>query len=269
VFACGLTTPEYQASLRELGILWFDEPTRLVRALSLVAPEAALRDLQPAPATHRRVITGARARDVLEGLTDLAHAPTIAVADVRAAQRAMQALEADRVILKIESEHIAHKTDFGFVSGPIAAAEVAHAFAELEAARESSTDPSASIVLQPLQRGVEIALGSYIDPAFGPSVMVALGGIYLEIMRDAQFAPAPVTEQQARDMVLRLKAADILRGARGRPPADIDALARAIAALSRFITENADRYAEIDINPVFVGAAGMGVVAVDALLVER
>jgi acetate---CoA ligase (ADP-forming) len=123
--------------------------------------------------------------------------------------------------------------------------------------------------MQPLQHGIELALGAYLDPAFGPSVMVALGGIYLEIMRDAQFAPAPVTERQARYMVMRLKAADILRGARGRPPADIDALSRAIAALSRFIAANADRYAEIDINPLFVGAAGKGVVAVDALLVER
>jgi succinyl-CoA synthetase beta subunit len=70
-------------------------------------------------------------------------------------------------------------------------------------------------------------------------------------------------------MVLRLKAADILRGARGRKPADIEAVARAIAALSRFIVDHADRYAEIDINPLIVREAGKGVVAVDALLVKR
>ena len=124
-------------------------------------------------------------------------------------------------------------------------------------------------MLQPFERGIELALGAYLDPAFGPSVMVALGDIYLEIMRDTQFAPAPVTEPQARDMVIRLKAADILCGARGRPPADIDAAARAIAALSRFMADNADRFAEIDINPLIVRAAGKGVVAVDALLVHR
>jgi acyl-CoA synthetase (NDP forming) len=112
-------------------------------------------------------------------------------------------------------------------------------------------------------------LGAYLDPAFGPAVMVALGGIYLEIMRDTQFAPAPVTEPQARDMVLRLKSAEILCGARRRARADIDAAARAIAALSRFMAENADRYAEIDINPLIVRTAGKGVVAVDALLVHR
>ena len=269
VFGCGLTTPEFEARLREIGVLWFEEPTRLVRALSVVTPEAAPRDLTAASATHRRIVTGARARELLGGLPDLPHVPTVPVANAAAAQQAMQSLGAERVILKVESEHIAHKTEFGFVSGPIAAAELERAFGELERARAASADPSASIVLQPVARGIELALGAYLDPAFGPSVMVALGGIYLEILRDAQFAPAPVTEQQARGMVLRLKAADMLRGARGRPPADIDAVARAIAALSRFMAENVDRYAEIDINPLFVGPEGKGVVAVDALLVER
>jgi acyl-CoA synthetase (NDP forming) len=269
VFGCGLTTPEFQARLREIGVLWFEEPTRLVRALSVVAPPATPHAVPAVAATHRRVVTGSRARDVLGDLPDLAHVPTIAVTDAASAQRAMQALGVDRVILKVESEHIAHKTEFGFVSGPVSAAELARTFTELEQTRSASSDPSASIVLQPLERGIELALGAYLDPAFGPSVMVALGGIYLEIMRDAQFAPAPVTVQQARDMVLRLKAADILRGVRGRPPADIDAAARAIAALSRFIADNAGRYAEIDINPLFVHAEGKGVIAVDALLVER
>ena len=269
VFGCGLTTPDFEARLRELGVLWFEEPTRLVRALGVVAPAVAARDVQAVAVTHRRVVTGARARDVLADLPGLPHVPTVAIADAAAAQRAMQALGADRVILKVESEHIAHKTEFGLVSGPIASAEIARTFAELDAARERAADPSASIVLQPFERGVELALGAYLDPAFGPSVMVALGGIYLEILRDAQFAPAPVTEQQARDMVLRLKAADILRGARGRKPTDVDAVARAIAALSRFIVDHADRYAEIDINPLIVREAGKGVVAVDALLVER
>lgn len=269
VFGCGLTTPDFEARLRELGVLWFEEPTRLVRALGVVAPAFAARDAKAVAVTHRRVVTGARARDVLADLPGLPHVPTVAIADAAAAQRAMQALDADRVILKVESEHIAHKTEFGLVSGPIASAEIARTFAELDAARERAADPSASIVLQPFERGVELALGAYLDPAFGPSVMVALGGIYLEILRDAQFAPAPVTEQQAREMVLRLKAADILRGARGRKPADIEAVARAIAALSRFIVDHADRYAEIDINPLIVREAGKGVVAVDALLVKR
>jgi len=269
VFGCGLTTPEFETRLRELGVLWFEEPTRLVRALSVVSPAATQHDIKPSAVTHRRVVTGARAREALADLPNLPHVPTVAIADIAAAQDAMQSLGADRVVLKVESEHIAHKTEFGLVSRPIAAAELARTFTNLDTARNHTADPSASIVLQPYERGTELALGAYLDPAFGPSVMVALGGIYLEIFHDAQFAPAPVTEQQARGMVSRLKAADILRGARGRKPADIEAVARAIAALSRFIAEHADRYAEIDINPLIVCEAGRGVVAVDALLVEH
>ncbi len=269
VFACGLTTPDYQAQLREMGVLWFEEPTRIVRALSVVAPPAE----RPAPSPHavapssRRVVTGAAAREALHAV--LPHVATIVVADADAALRAMRELGAERAILKVESERIAHKTEFGLVTGPLAAAELATGFAALAEARIRAGDAAAPIVLQPFERGTEIALGAYHDPAFGPSVMVALGGIFLEILRDTEFAPAPVTEAQARAMVLRLRAVDIMRGARGRPPADIDALARALAALSRFIADNADRYAEIDINPLIVRAEGNGVVAVDALLVER
>jgi len=267
VFCCGLTTPDFQAKLREIGVLWFDEPTRLVRALSVVttpadpeAPPAA------APASTRRVISGAAARAVLTGLP---HVATIPVASAEAARRVMRDLGTERAILKVESERIAHKTEFGLVSAPLRPDDLAAEFARLEMVRGRTDDPTAPIVLQPFESGTELALGAFVDPVFGPSVMVALGGIFLEVLRDTVFAPAPVTNAEARDMVLRLKAAAVLRGARGRPPADIDAVAQALAALSRFIADNAERYAEIDINPLIVRSEGQGAVAVDALLVVR
>ena len=267
VFCCGLTTPDFQAKLREIGVLWFDEPTRLVRALSVVttpadpeAPPAA------APASTRRVISGAAARAVLTGLP---HVATIPVASAEAARRVMRDLGTERAILKVESERIAHKTEFGLVSAPLRPDDLAAEFARLEMVRGRTDDPTAPIVLQPFESGTELALGAFVDPVFGPSVMVALGGIFLEVLRDTVFAPAPVTNAEARDMVLRLKAAAVLRGARWRPPADIDAVAQALAALSRFIADNAERYAEIDINPLIVRPEGQGAVAVDALLVVR
>jgi len=267
VFCCGLTTQDFQAKLREIGVLWFDEPTRLVRALSVVttpadpeAPPAA------APASTRRVISGAAARAVLTGLP---HVATIPVASAEAARRVMRDLGTERAILKVESERIAHKTEFGLVSAPLRPDDLAAEFARLEMVRGRTDDPTAPIVLQPFESGTELALGAFVDPVFGPSVMVALGGIFLEVLRDTVFAPAPVTNAEARDMVLRLKAVAVLRGARGRPPADIDAVAQALAALSRFIADNAERYAEIDINPLIVRSEGQGAVAVDALLVVR
>jgi acyl-CoA synthetase (NDP forming) len=268
LFVCGLTTPEFQAQLRGIGVLWFEEPTRLVRALSVVAPPA-----EPAPppapshaAGTRPVISGAAARSALPGLP---HVPTITVTTAGAAVAALRDLGSERAILKVESERIAHKTELGLVSAPLRADEIPAEFARLDAARTRTEDPTAPIVLQPFERGTELALGAFVDPVFGPSVMVALGGIFLEILRDTVFAPAPVTVEDARTMVLRLKGVDVLRGARGRPVADIEAVAHAIAALSRFIAENADRYAEIDINPLIVRAQGQGAVAVDALLVPR
>jgi acetate---CoA ligase (ADP-forming) len=269
VFCCGLTTPDFQAQLREIGVLWFEEPTRLVRALSLVVPEP-LREPVARPAAEKKpdertVVSGARARALL---AELPHVTTLAVASPAAVSRALELLAAERVILKVESEHIAHKTEHGLVTGPVKPGDVPAALNQMREARTKAGDPTAPIVLQPFERGTELALGAFIDPVFGPSVMVALGGIYLEILRDTVFAPAPVTEAEARQMVLRLKAADILLGARGRPPADIDAAARALAALSRFIVANGDRYAEIDVNPLIVKQAGQGAVAVDALLIE-
>jgi acyl-CoA synthetase (NDP forming) len=268
VFGCGLCTLEFQATLREIGILWFEEPTRLVRALSVVAPEA-----DPAPpvqtkhtASARKVISGAAARAALKNLP---HVPSIVVADAAAARKAMADLHADRVILKVESERIAHKTELGLVSSPLGVNDVAAEVERLLAIRATTEDPTAPLILQPFVKGTELALGAFIDPVFGPCVMVALGGIFLEVMRDTVFAPAPVTEDEARRMILRLKAVAVLRGARGRPPADIDAAARALAELSRFITEYCDAYAEIDINPLIVQAEGQGAVAVDAVLVER
>ncbi len=267
VFCCGLTTPEFQARLREIGVLWFEEPTRLVRALSVVAPPADPVS-PPAPGAHassRRVVSGAAARAALAGLP---HVATVQVADAQAARLAMRELGAARVVLKVESDRTAHKTELGLVTGPLGEDELDAAFSRLAAARARTEDSVAPIVLQPFERGTELALGAFVDPVFGPSVMVALGGIFLEVLGDTVFAPAPVSEAEAKAMVLRLKGVDVLRGARGRPPADIDAVSRTLAALSCFIARNAGRYAEIDINPLIVRAEGQGAVAVDALLVE-
>jgi acyl-CoA synthetase (NDP forming) len=267
VFGCGLCSPDFQAKLRDVGVMWFEEPTRLVRALSVVAPAA---EPPPPPAPHgpstRKVVSGPAAR---AALPTLPHVPSIAVADAPAALKALSESGAEKAILKVESERIAHKTELGLVSSPLAPGDIPAEIARLQAIRAQTEDPTAPLILQPFVKGTELALGAFVDPVFGPSVMVALGGIFLEVMRDTVFAPAPVTVAEAQSMILRLKAVAVLRGARGRPPADIPAAAEALAALSRFIAENADKYAEIDINPLIVRPEGQGAVAVDAVLVER
>ena len=270
LFICGLSTPDIEQKLRDIGVLVFNEPTRLVKALSLVAPRA-LPSMPAPPAPHavkspaRRLITGAAARALLAGIP---HVTTHVVDSVDACHGAMRALKADKVVLKVESQSIAHKTEMGLVSEPLLAGELSAAFEKMCAARSVCGDADAPIVMQTFERGVELALGGFVDAVFGPVVMVAAGGIYLEITRDTTFAQAPVSKAKAMEMLLSLKAAPILAGARGKGPADIDAAADAVAAFSEFFAAHAERYGEVDINPLMVRAAGRGVVAVDALLVE-
>jgi acyl-CoA synthetase (NDP forming) len=268
VFCCGLTTPAFEAELRDLGVLWFEEPTRLVQALGAVAPLRRPSEvLQPRAATGGAgVIAGERARAILSALPALPHTPTRPVRSAAEAEAAQREL-GGRVFLKLEGERLAHKTEAGGVLGPLDADQVGRAYAQFAAAHADLPDPSAAIVLQPCETGVELALGAFVDPVFGASVMVASGGIFLEILQDAAFAPAPVTEDQARDMILGLRGAPLLLGARGKPPCDIEAAAAALAELSRFIAAHAAEYREIEINPLMVRPKGRGVVAVDALIV--
>ncbi len=243
-------------------------PTRLVQALGETAPRARpAGTLEPfAPAGARDIVAGKKARAILAGLKALPQVRTEAVANTAEAVALQRELDG-RVFLKLEGERLAHKTEVGGVVGPLDAGAVAAAYAQLAAVRAELADPSAAIVLQPSEEGVELALGAFVDDVFGPSVMVAVGGIFLEVLKDAQFAPAPVTAEQARDMILSLRGAPLLLGARGKPPCDIDAAAAALAELSRFIAAHAADYREIDINPLMVRGKGRGVVAVDALIV--
>jgi len=114
--------------------------------------------------------------------------------------------------------------------------------------------------------GTELILGTLSDPVFGPVVMVGLGGIFAEIFEDTALRLAPVSEAEAHAMLRALRAFPLLDGARGRAPADLDAAAAAVAALSRFAARHAADIAEIDINPMLVRARGQGAVALDALL---
>lgn len=175
------------------------------------------------------------------------------------------------VAMKILSPDIQHKSDIGGVelnvTGGLAAAT---AFGRIVAAAGERA-PGARIdgvLVSPMTSGgTELILGVMRDPTFGPAVMVGLGGVFAEILQDTALRMAPVTADEAGDMLRELKAFPLLDGARGRPPADVDALCEAIAALSRFASRHAADVAEIDINPLLVRPRGQGVVALDALIV--
>ncbi len=117
--------------------------------------------------------------------------------------------------------------------------------------------------------GVEMIVGVLNDPRFGPATMVGLGGIFTEILKDVVFRFGNLSEADAHDMIEELKGAGILKGARGKPPADVTALAAAISRVSILAVDLKDELAELDINPLFVLPGAGGVKAGDVLIKVR
>jgi acetyltransferase len=112
---------------------------------------------------------------------------------------------------------------------------------------------------------VELVIGLRSDPAFGMVVMVGLGGIHIEVLKDVAFRTAPVTAAEAGRMLDELRGRAILAGVRGKPPVDREALTQMISAVSTFGAAAGGRLKELDLNPVLAGAGG--VTAVDWLMV--
>lgn len=177
------------------------------------------------------------------------------------------------VVMKIASKDLPHKTEVGGVKVGLATAEdVRRAYDDMMRFVTAKA-PSAvidGVLIAPMARGIaELILGTTTDPIFGPVVMVGLGGVFAEIIKDTAVQTAPVSEAEAAVMLRSLKAFPVLDGARGRPQADLDAAAKAVAALSRFAAAHAESVAEIDINPLLLMPKGQGAVALDALLIPH
>ena len=165
------------------------------------------------------------------------------------------------VAVKTAAGH-AHKSDVGGVYlGLLSEAAVAAAYDEISARL------GPQVLISPMApAGVEIGMGAIIDPAFGPLVVVCAGGTLIEVLDDKAAALAPFDTAMAKRMVLDLKIAKVLKGVRGRPPADLDALAATISAFSCMIAALAGDLAEVDVNPMIVSASGA--LAVDALVIS-
>jgi acyl-CoA synthetase (NDP forming) len=104
------------------------------------------------------------------------------------------------------------------------------------------------------------------DPLFGPVVLCGFGGILVELLKDVAIGIPPLSRAQAHDMLTRLRGFPILGGARGKPPADVDALCEAIVGVSQLASSLGEQLAALDINPLIVLPKGDGVVAVDAVV---
>ncbi|MCD6392480.1 MAG: acetate--CoA ligase family protein, partial [Planctomycetes bacterium] len=111
--------------------------------------------------------------------------------------------------------------------------------------------------------GVEVILGVNRDPHFGALLMFGMGGITVEVLKDVAFYLAPITADEARDMLVRTKAYQLLRGVRGQEGVDVEAIAEGIQRLSQLVTAFPE-IQEMDINPFVVGPKGTTAIAVDA-----
>lgn len=174
------------------------------------------------------------------------------------------------VAIKVQSPDISHKTEAKAVKlGLASETALAAAYDEVLANAKvysAKAHIDGVLVQEMLRGGTEAILGITNDPLFGPAVMFGLGGIFAEIMKDVSFRLAPVTLSMAREMIAEIKGYPLLTGARGRPHADIEALADAIVKLSALAVDLKDHVAELDINPLFVMERGKGVKAADALI---
>ncbi|MGW2637457.1 acetate--CoA ligase family protein [Streptomyces sp. NPDC001348] len=175
------------------------------------------------------------------------------------------------VVMKASGGQIAHKTELGLVRiGLTSASQVRDAYRELnDTARYEGVSLDGVLVCQMVERGVEMVVGVTHDELFGPTVTVGLGGVLVEVLRDAAVRVPPFGEDQARDMLSELRGRALLDGVRGRPPADLDALVEVVLRVQRMALELGDELAELDINPLMVLPRGQGAVALDALAVCR
>jgi len=175
------------------------------------------------------------------------------------------------VALKVESPDIAHKTEAGAVRLDIGDEPALRAaFAQivgLVRAHAPSARIDGVVVQRMANAGVEIVIGVHQDAAFGPVVMVGLGGILVEVLQDVAFAAAPMTRSEAETMIAGLRGARILDGVRGSEPIDRARLCELIVNVSRLAAAAGPRLAELDLNPII--ATANGAVAVDWLMVLK
>jgi len=176
------------------------------------------------------------------------------------------------VVLKIVSPQASHKTEVGGVALNLCdSAAVVTAAIDMET-RLKVAEPEAIVegfLVQEMVSGVEVILGVREDPQFGPFMVVGLGGVLVEAMQDVSFRMLPVLEEDAKEMLGELRGKAILGAFRGAKPRDTEALVKAICGLSDIFASHREFLADLEVNPLIVGAKGEGVRAVDVRPIWR
>ncbi len=282
-----LFPPARRRELEQLGCLVFPDPSAAVRTIGAVAGLAAQAshdgiDEAPASApTPASAPPGAPplldAYNEVQAMSLLRQAglpasPCTLASDADAAVRAVAGNDMPAV-LKVVSPDITHKSDVGGVKLNLRGEDaVRRAYADIMASvRRHRPDARIDgVLVAPMApKGVECIAGVHGDPIFGPVVMFGLGGVFVEVLKDVSFRLAPFGRDDALAMIREIKGYALLQGARGAPACDIDALADALAALSRFAHAHRADFRSLEINPLLALPEGQGVVALDAVVIRE
>jgi acetate---CoA ligase (ADP-forming) len=170
------------------------------------------------------------------------------------------------VALKLIAAEVVHKTESGAVVLGLKNAE------EVQAEGQkllTKTLGRGHLLIQEMVQGTEVLIGARTDPQYGPFLMVGLGGIFVEVLKDVSIRLLPVDEREARDMLKELRGYKVLEGVRGQKPRDVDALVKAMVGLSDIFAAHRNHLSDVEINPIMVRAQGGGVAAVDVRLVHK
>jgi acetyltransferase len=267
---------EERQKLYEKGVPVFPTPERGLRALARFfrfaeAPPAAapVGEYVPRPGAGLRLLPAGEAA----ALAAKAGIPAAAAPLAKTAEEAVSLAQGFGypVVLKIASPDIAHKSDHGGVHLDLKNdEEVRHAYRDIMAAtrlyeRRAQVD---GVTVSPMAKpgGLEVILGSFTDPQYGPVLMFGLGGIYTELYRDVAFCLLPATDADLEDLTKKIKGYPLLAGYRGQPRRDTDALLQAMKALANFAQKHPE-LDQVELNPLLLYDKGL--FAVDVRIFSR
>ena len=210
----------------------------------------------------------------IDHLNDLVEGAGATLPTERRATTPDQAIEAANeigypVAVKLISPDASHKTEVGGVKTDLDdPTEVRAAIADIENGLEGKVRIDGYLIQQ-MAEGLEVIVGFREDPQYGPFVVVGLGGIYVEALKDTALRLLPAKPEEVRDMISELRSRSLFDAFRGQPARDVDALAQSVSALGDVFLGLRSSLSELEINPIIVGATGQGIRAVDVRPVAR
>jgi acetyltransferase len=280
-FAGGDLDQEVVRTLAEVGVPFLEGSETAMMALRHLREHRRFLDgdnerPQPAPPSSKahgvgsahRVLGNAEAMRLLREF-GIPLAETVPAKDVDEAVLGAQRVGYP-VVLKVDSPDIVHKTDVGGVRVGCANADaVRQAFREIRdeiSRRAPGARVDGVLVQRMIAGGTEMIVGVKHDPTFGTAVVCGFGGVFVEVMRDVSVRVPPLDTAEALAMIGELRGSALLRGARGRPRADVEALADTLVRVAAFADAHRENLRALDLNPLLVLEEGRGVVAVDWLI---